>query len=281
MTRDTATPGSGRARRAVVLARGAGTRMRAADAQAPLLPDQAQAAASGHKALMPIAGRPFLDFVLRALAEAGITEVALVVAPDHREMRAAYPGDLGPAGLRPAWLVQTDARGTADAVLAAREWTGDEAFLVINGDNVYPVAALRALADLGGPGLAGFERDNLVATGNISADRIAAFALVEADGDGDLSRIVEKPAANDVERAGATALVSMNLWRFDRRIFEACRDVAPSPRGEKELPAAAMLALSRGMSFTVVRARGPVLDLSCRSDVAGVTRRLTGGGATA
>jgi glucose-1-phosphate thymidylyltransferase len=251
--------------------------MRAADDGAPLSSEQQRAAASGHKALMPIAGRPFLDFVLNALADAGIRHVALVVAPDHEEMRAAYPNDRGPGNLGLSWVVQDEPRGTANAVLAARSWADDAPFLVLNGDNVYPVPALRALVALDGPGLAGFEPDDLIATSNIPADRIAAFALLEQDADGRLQAIVEKPDAVDVARVGAEALVSMNLWRFDARIFEACRDVAPSPRGEFELPAAAMLARSRGVEFTVVRSRGPVLDLSRRGDVADVTSRLLGG----
>ena len=255
--------------------------MRAADEGAPLSPEQQQAAALGHKALMPIGDRPFLDFVLQPLADAGITDVALIVAPDHEAMRAAYPGDRGPAGLRLSWLVQLEPRGTADAVLAARAWAGEAPFLVLNGDNVYSLAALEALGALDGPGLAGFERDNLVATSNIAEDRMAAFALLDVGADGTLARIVEKPDAADIARAGTGALVSMNLWRFDTRIFDACRDVAPSPRGEWELPAAAMLARSRGVPFTVVRAQGPVLDLSHRRDVAEIARRLTGGAKSA
>jgi dTDP-glucose pyrophosphorylase len=266
-----------RVNRAVVLARGAGRRMRAADDGAPLSPAQEQAAASGHKALMPIAGRPFLDFVMTPLAHAGITDVALVVGPDHTAMRDAYPDDRGPGDLKLSWVVQEEPRGTANAVLAARAWAGDEPFLVLNGDNVYPEAAPRALLALDGPGLAGFAPDDLVATSNIASDRIAAFALLEQDAAGHLEAIVEKPGAADLARVGANALVSMNLWRFDARIFDACRDVASSPRGEFELPAAAMLARSRGVEFTVVRARGPVLDLSRRADVADVTRRLLGG----
>lgn len=226
---------------------------------------------------MPIAGRPFLDLVLQALADVGIADVALVVAPAHDDMRAAYPGDRGPGDVRLAWLVQEEPRGTANAVLAARDWAGESSFLVMNGDNVYPRPALAALVALDGPGLAGFERDDLVATSNIAADRIAAFALLEADTHGHLRAIVEKPDAAELARAGDDALVSMNLWRFDARIFDACRDVSPSSRGEFELPAAVMLARSRGAVCTVVRARGPVLDLSRRGDVAEVTRRLTGG----
>ena len=251
--------------------------MRATDDAAPLTREQQQAAASGHKALMPIAGRPFLDFVLLGLADAGITDVALVVAPQHDEMRAAYPHDRGPADLRIAWLVQPEPLGTANAVLAARDWAGQDACLVMNGDNVYPTPALSALCALNGPGLAGFDREDLVATSNIPADRIAAFALLEMDAQGRLQAIVEKPGAAEVARAGAHALVSMNLWRFDARIFDACRDVPASPRGEFELPAAVMLARSRGMALAVVRSLGPVMDLSRRGDVAEVTRRLTGG----
>ena len=66
--------------------------------------------------------------------------------------------------------------------------------------------------------------------------------------------------------------LSMNCWRFDARIFPACRDVAPSPRGELELPLAVMLAVTRGVPFRAVPARGPVLDLSR-------ARRRAGGGA--
>lgn len=251
--------------------------MRATDDAAPLSPEQQLAAASGHKALMPIAGRPFLDFVLQGLAEAGITDVALVVAPQHDAMRAAYPDDRGPDGVRLAWLVQPEPLGTANAVLAAHDWAGQDAFLVMNGDNVYPTPALSALCALNGPGLAGFDRDDLVATSNIPSDRITAFALLDTDDRGGLREIIEKPGAAELARAGANALVSMNLWRFDARVFDACRDVSASARGEFELPAAVMLARSRGVRFAVVPSLGPVLDLSRRGDVAEVTRRLTGG----
>ncbi len=49
---------------------------------------QQRAADAGLKAMMPIAGRPFLDYLLSALADAGIREVALVVAPDHAALQA-------------------------------------------------------------------------------------------------------------------------------------------------------------------------------------------------
>ena len=68
----------------------------------------------------------------------------------------------------------------------------------------------------------------------------------------------------------------MNCWRFDGRIFEACRAVTRSARGEFELPEAVALAARRGVRFRAIPAAGPVLDLSRRADTADVERRLAG-----
>lgn len=247
--------------------------MRAADASAELTPEQRRAADAGIKAMMPIAGRPFLDYVLRALADAGVDDVALVVAPEHDLMRAHY-ADAGTSRPAIAFVVQPEPRGTADAVLAAERWTDGAGFLVLNADNLYPVKALRDLASLDEPGLLVFERGELVSSSGIPDARIRAFALLEIGPDGHLEAIVEKPSPALVDRAGPQALVSMNCWRFDARIFDACRDVPKSARGEFELPEAVALALSRGMKIKGVPARGPVLDLSTRADASDVERRL-------
>ena len=69
----------------------------------------------------------------------------------------------------------------------------------------------------------------------------------------------------------------MNLWRFSPRIFEACRRVSPSARGERELPQAVGWAIaSLGERFRALPCEEGVLDLSTRSDVASVSNRLRG-----
>lgn len=262
--------------KAVVLARGAGRRMRAADPSVSLTPAQAAAASAGLKCLMPVGPheRPFLAYVLDALADAGCHEACLVVGPDHDAVGRSILERRDPARLALTFAVQAIADGTAHAVLAAQPCTGDEPFLVLNADNLYPAADLRAMTDLDEPGVAAFERDRLVEDSGFGGERVAAFALLDVDRTGRLQRIVEKPARAAVDAAGARALVSMNLWRFDRAIFGPCRDVSRSARGEYELPEAVALALERGLRFRAVLARGPVLDLSHRSDVTEVSRRL-------
>jgi dTDP-glucose pyrophosphorylase len=271
--------------RAVVLARGLGTRMRAPDPAAPLTPEQQRIADAGLKAMIPLNGRPFLDYILSSLADAGIRDVALVVAPDHDSLWRYYESDAPPARVRVSFVVQAQPLGTADAVLAAERWVKGESFLTMNADNLYPVAALEALAALVDPGLPAFDPDDLVRSSNIPPERIRSFAFLEIDDRGYLTGIVEKPGNPDENlwrppSGGSTSkggrYISMNCWRFDERIFSACRDVSRSPRGEFEIPEAVGLAVRRGVPFKTFAARGPVLDLSTRADAADVARRLTG-----
>lgn len=268
--------------KAVLLARGLGSRMKQNDGAVALAANQAEAASAGAKGMMPIPSttlgargtRPFLDYVLSALADGGCTSVCFVVAPGHSAIRDYYDGPGRPARLRIEYAVQPVANGTASAVLCATTYTERDPFLVLNSDNLYPAPVIRALVELGEPGLPAYERDALVRESGFPAERVAGFAALEVDRDDYLTRIVEKPGRAYYDAAGPQALISMNVWRFDDRIFDACRDVPRSARGEYELPEAVGLALTRGMRLKTFRASGPVLDLSRRADVALVHERL-------
>lgn len=257
---------------AIVLARGLGTRMRAEDRSARLTPEQQRAADAGVKAMMPVNGRPFLDYILSSLADVGVQRVALVVAPDHEALRQYYDITARPTRVRVDFVVQDAPIGTANAVLAAETWTGGEAFLAMNADNLYPLAGLEELASLSEPGLPAFDRDDLVTSSNIPPERIWSFAILDVDEAGYLVGIVEKP--NKHVPPGRGRFISMNCWRFDQRIFRACREVPKSERGEFELPQAVGVAIRHGVRFKTFPARGPVLDLSTRADAADVARRL-------
>ena len=98
-----------------------------------------------------------LDYVISALADAGISEVVLVAAPGHDEMRDHYSNPANSFRTRVRFSVQEEPRGTADAVLAARSAVRDARFLMLNSDNYYPVEAYRTLAATDGAGLVAFE----------------------------------------------------------------------------------------------------------------------------
>lgn len=260
----------------VILARGLGTRMRKA-ADAPGLDvRQAAAADTGVKAMIPI-DRPFLDYALSGLADAGYRDVCLVIGPEHDAIRRYYTETVTPVRLRVSFAVQDRPLGTAHAVAAAETFAGGDEFLALNSDNYYPEEALRALRTLGQPGLAGFDRQALVADGNVDAERVRTFAVVSVGPDGCLTGIVEKPGDDTWQRVGEHALISMNCWRFGPSVFEAARRIGLSPRGEYEIADAVEYARTRlGERFAVVPVASGVLDLSRRTDIPSVTRRLKG-----
>ena len=258
---------------AVILCRGLGKRMRANSSNTGAMLDQATAeiAESGVKALIAI-DRPFLDYVLHDLAEAGVYDVVLVIGPEHHALRQYY-STLPTKRIRITFAIQLQPRGTADAVAAAQQAVGTRPFLVINSDNLYPASALKPLAASGVPGLVGFHRSGLL-TGNIPADRVAKFAVIRTNGQNYLESIIEKPTVEQLTAIGIDPMISMNCWSFDQRIFAACAAIAPSPCGELELPDAVIKSMDDGVRYRIVERFEPVLDLSSRDDIATVRTAL-------
>ena len=260
--------------KAVILARGLGTRMRRPGGAPGLSDEQQSAADTGVKGMIPI-GRPFLDYVISALADAGIADVCLVIGPEHHAIREYYQAKNRLTRIRVHFAIQQQPLGTADAVAAAEAFAAGEHVLMLNSDNYYPVHTLRALRDLGSAGVAVFERAALVQLGNIDAERIEKFSVVRIDADGSLAQIIEKPGADVVASLGHEVFVGMNSWSLPPEIYAACRAISPSVRGELELQDAVQYARdAMGVRFKVLTFHDGVLDLSSRGDIASVAERL-------
>lgn len=256
--------------KAVILARGLGTRMRAETVGVVLTPEQERIAGAGIKALMPVTdGKVLLELILENLAAAGFREFCMVIGPEHAAIRDFCDSK----DFNIKFAVQSEALGTANAVLAAQGCVAaDELFLVVNSDNLYAVNSLRRLRGTNRPAMLAFEREALLKRGNIPADRIEKFATVEIGPSGLLRRIVEKP-----EQVHPGSFVSMNAWLFSPSIFAACRSIERSDRGEFELTAAVQYAIDKGEEFVAVKAAEGVLDLSSRADIESVSKFLATG----
>jgi len=256
----------------VILAAGRGTRLQS-PSDTSLTAAQTAAAAWGLKAAFPLHGRPFLDYVLSSLADAGFDEVCVVVRPDDTILRARY-ASIALARLRLRFAVQQTALGTADALLTAAPLIGARPFVVLNADNYYPVSGLARLREADEPATLAFSREGLLRDGQIEPARLARYAVLDVDSAGYLTDVIEKP--DDVRLVERQAVaISMNVWRFDERIFAACRGLSPSPRGELELPNAVRRGIrDMGLRIRAIPIDAPVLDLSHRADVPFVTERL-------
>jgi len=259
---------------ALILAAGRGTRLQSPSAT-PLDAAQTAAAAAGLKAAFPLHGRPFLDYVLSSLGDAGFAEACLIVRPDDTVLGPHY-STLSLSRLNVSFVVQKEPLGTANALLAAAPTIGARPFVVLNADNYYPVSGLIQLREAGEPATLAFSRRGLLANGQLEPERLARYAVLERDAAGYLTDVIEKPDDARLVARDDVA-ISMNVWRFDERIFDACRGLSPSPRGELELPNAVRRGIREmGLRIRAIPIDAPVLDLSHRADVPFVTDQLAG-----
>ena len=256
----------------VILAAGRGTRLQS-PSNTSLSREQELAAASGLKAAFPLHERPFLDYLLSSLADAGFSEASIIVRPDDSVLRDRY-SKLRPSRLDIHFVVQQEPHGTALALLTAEPTIGARSFVVLNADNYYPVAGLAKLRRAGEPATLAFSRAGLLANGQLEPERLARYAVLERDAGGYVTDVIEKPDDLDLV-ARDDAAISMNVWRFDERIFDACRGLSPSPRGELELPNAVRRGIREmGLRIRAIPIDAPVLDLSHRADVPFVSEQL-------
>ncbi|GGM64983.1 bifunctional UDP-N-acetylglucosamine pyrophosphorylase/glucosamine-1-phosphate N-acetyltransferase [Halarchaeum rubridurum] len=185
----------------VVLAAGRGTRMR------PLTDRRL-------KPMLPVAGRPLVAHTVEAAADAGASRVVLVIQPDDDTVSEHF-GDEH-AGVDLDYAVQTEQRGTADAVRAAAPHLDDAPFVVLNGDALYDHDSLAAL----------YER--APAVGAFRVDDPTQYGVLLTDEAGErVTGVVEKPAdpPSDLVNTGAYALPAE---------AKAWLDVGESERGELE-----------------------------------------------
>lgn len=253
--------------KAVILARGLGTRMRSENKSAELNHEQSEIASQGIKALIPIVGKKtLLEFIFESLSDAGFSEICLVIGDEHQAIRDFC----GKLNYNISFAIQEKPLGTADAILSAESFAAGDNFLMVNSDNLYPVSDLRRLGSLDSAGLIAFDKQNLIAKSNIDEAKINKFAVLNIDENGFLSRIQEKPETTDSQ-----AFISMNAWVFTSKIFEASRQIKVSSRGEFELADAVNSAIQNlDENFKIVRSIEGVLDLSSRADIGKVAGKL-------
>ena len=161
--------------KALILAAGAGTRLRPLTDTCP-------------KPMLPVAGRPLLEWTLRWLRRYGVEEVALNLHHLPEVVRAGL-GDGVRFGVRLRYAYEPELLGTAGALRSFPAFF-NEPFLVIYGD---------LLLDLDLDDLVGFHRERraLMTLALKRTDAPQSQGMVEVDAHGRVVRFVEKPAGWD------------------------------------------------------------------------------------
>nr|WP_202532411.1 glucose-1-phosphate thymidylyltransferase [Streptomyces sp. SID3212] len=173
------------------------------------------------KQLVPVANKPVLFYGLEAIAEAGITEVGVIVGDTADEIREAV-GDGSQFGMRITYLQQEAPLGLAHAVLIAREFLGDDDFVMYLGDN-FIVGGISGLVD-------GFRADRPDAQILLTqVPNPTSFGVAELDVGGRVVALEEKP------KQPKSDLALVGVYLFTPAVHEAVRSIEPSWRGELEI----------------------------------------------
>jgi len=225
--------------KAIVLCAGRGTRLR------PLT-------FSNAKHLIPIANKPVMLYGLEAIAEAGITEIGIVVG----ENRSDFVRELGNGerwGVRLSYIVQEEPKGLAHAAWVARDFVRDEPFLMYLGDNIFQYGLKEAvkLFQLHQPAAMTFL---------YAVEDPRAYGVAELEGDR-VVRVVEKPK----EPKSRWALTGAYI--FTPTVFEVIERLQPSWRGEYEITDAIQGLIDRGEAVMPFFVQGWWVDTGNASDM--------------
>ncbi len=213
----------------LILSGGAGTRLR------PITHTSA-------KQLVPVANKPILFYGIEDMVEAGITEIGIITGDTGPEIREAV-GDGSQWGATVTYIPQDAPLGLAHCVLIARDFLGNEDFVMYLGDNLLR----QGIAEF----VESFEADHVesragavqVPSAQILLARVddpQRFGVAEIGPDGEVTKLVEKPEHPKSD------LALVGVYLFDPSIHEAVAAIDPSPRGELEITDAIQWLIDNG-----------------------------------
>ena len=210
-----------RIEQAIILAAGEGQRLRPFTALKP-------------KVMIPIAGKPILQYVVEALSLNGMRHIIIVVGY-RKEQVLDFFGSGEHFGVEIDYVTQPQQLGTAHALTQAKKMVEGK-FLVLSGDNIIESDTIASFMTTKPSAILVKEQED-----------VSKYGVVIV-GDGAVEDIVEKP------REAPSNLANTGIYAFAPEIFEFTKD-------EVDLPAALRRMIAQGHRLTAEEARGIWLDV--------------------
>ncbi len=226
----------------VIMAAGRGTRMKELTKDLP-------------KHLLPVLGRPFMEYTIERLRAAGFTRI--IILRGHQGQAFDMYKDQSDIELVEQQSFH-ERYGTAAAIENVKDVV-KEPFAVIAGDNLYSANDLQQMTlDNGHMKIGGYRTPQWQGMG-----------ILRQKSDGTLEKIIEKPN----EFVGDH--INASLYQFTPEIFPIIESLQPSSRGEYEITDAINVVAARE-PFDVVELKDRWLDLTSPSDIPKIEAALSG-----
>jgi glucose-1-phosphate thymidylyltransferase len=218
------------------------------------------------KQLVPVANKPVLFYGIEAMADAGIEQVGIVIAPETGAEIEAAAGDGSRFGVRISYILQDEPLGLAHAALTAEPFLGASPFVMYLGDNLLQggitelVTAFRE-----------HEPDALILLTPVPDPEHYGVAELAPAAPGEMGRVVrllEKPSAP------ASDLALVGVYMFTSQIHVAARAISPSARGELEITDAIQYMLDAGLRVEPHIVRGWWKDTGRLEDILEANRLI-------
>lgn len=220
-------------RKAVILAAGRGTRMKELTDEIP-------------KPMVAVKGTPILESIVRGLVANGIEEVLIIVGY-RKEVITDYFGSGEAFGCRIQYLEQVVQDGTGRVVELAKEFAGEDPFLLSYGDILVAAEAYAPLVE--------FQDVDGKLTVKIDEDvRKGGAVFIE---DGRVTNLIEKPKENEP----TSPYYNAGIYVFSPSIFDYTSRLELSPRGEYELTDAISAQVRDGLRIAAVELEGEWADV--------------------
>ena len=191
------------------------------------------------KQLVPVANKPVLFYGIEAMAQAGIEEIAIIIAPETGAEIERAAGDGSRFGVRLTYIVQSEPAGLAHAVLTAEPFLREDPFVMYLGDNLLQGGIAELVS-----AFSEHEPDALILLTEVPDPQNYGVAELEPSEEsgavGRVVRLVEKP------EQPLSDLALVGVYMFTAVIHDAARRIEPSARGELEITDAIQQLIDSG-----------------------------------
>jgi dTDP-glucose pyrophosphorylase len=171
--------------------------------------------------MLEVRGKPILQHIVEGLKAAGITDFCIIVGYRADVVRDFF-GDGSKFGIRISYATQVVQDGTGRVVELAKDFAGEDAFILSYGDILINPANYTRLTDLTGA--------EGIVTVKHNEGEIAKGGCVVVNDRFELTDLIEKPAG-----PAPSPWYNAGVYAFRPAIFDFTARLKLSPRGEYEL----------------------------------------------